>query len=217
MEIHLLGPDVLLAYAAYFVGTVSPGPSNLSIMSIAMHSGRKPAFVFAAGVVSGSMFWALLAALGMSAILMTYSSLMLFIKLLGGAYLLWLAARSARAACRAAPARDSRNIGLNGEAGAEGVKRLYLNGLGLHLTNPKAILTWISIVSLALPPGAGTIHALVIVGGCVCIGIMVFGGYALLFSTAAARRGYMRVRRWFEGVLALVFAFAGAKLLLSRT
>jgi threonine/homoserine/homoserine lactone efflux protein len=39
----------------------------------------------------------------------------------------------------------------------------------------------------------------------------------MLFSTAAARRIYVRVRRWFEGVLAVVFAFAGIKLLLSRS
>ncbi|WP_151638247.1 LysE family translocator [Noviherbaspirillum aerium] len=218
MEFHLFGPDALLAYAAYFVGTVSPGPSNLSIMSIAMHSGRKPAVIFAAGVVSGSMFWALLAALGLSALLLSYSNLLFFIKLLGGAYLLWLAAKSARAACRPAldsDSSDSREAALRGDASSG--KRLYLKGLGLHLTNPKAILTWLSIVSLALPAGAGTAHALAIVGGCVCIGILVFGGYALLFSTASARRIYLRVRRWFEGVLALVFAFAGIKLLLSRS
>lgn len=215
MEILFFGPDALLAYAAYFVGTVSPGPSNLSIMSIAMHSGRGPALTFAAGVVSGSMFWALLAALGMSAILLTYSNLLFFIKLLGGAYLLWLAAKSARAACRSEPPRAPGTAAADNEA-ASG-KALYLKGLGLHLTNPKAILTWISIVSLALPAGAGTLHALAIAGGCVCIGITVFGGYALLFSTAAARRIYLRVRRWFEGMLAAVFAAAGIKLLLSRS
>jgi len=221
MEFHFFGPDALLAYAAYFIGTVSPGPSNLSIMSVAMHSGRKPAFVFAAGVVSGSMFWALLAALGLSALLITYSNLLLFIKLFGGAYLLWLAAKSARAAWRPAPLQQASGIALHADAdaGAEAGRglRLYLKGLGLHLTNPKAILTWLSIVSLALPAGAGTSHALAVVSGCVCIGITVFGGYALLFSTAAARRIYVRVRRWFEGVLAVVFAFAGIKLLLSRS
>ncbi|WP_194726399.1 LysE family translocator [Noviherbaspirillum malthae] len=219
MEFHLFGPDALLAYAAYFIGTVSPGPSNLSIMSVAMHSGRRSAFIFAAGVVSGSMFWALLAALGLSALLVTYSNLLVFIKLFGGAYLLWLAAKSARAACRPAPLQHSSGIALRADMDAEAGsgRRLYLRGLGLHLTNPKAILTWLSIVSLALPAGADTSHALAIVGGCVCIGITVFGGYAMLFSTAAARRIYVRVRRWFEGVLAVVFAFAGIKLLLSRS
>lgn len=65
--------DVLIAYGAYFVGTASPGPSNLAIMSLAMSGGRRAALTFALGVVSGSFFWALLASLGLSAMLASYS------------------------------------------------------------------------------------------------------------------------------------------------
>ncbi|MGH8808101.1 MAG: LysE family transporter, partial [Noviherbaspirillum sp.] len=80
----LLSPDALLAYSVYFVATASPGPSNLAIMSIAMNAGRKSALTFAVGVVSGSLFWALLAALGLGATLATYSQLLIVIKLAGG-------------------------------------------------------------------------------------------------------------------------------------
>jgi hypothetical protein len=66
-----LTADVLIAYSAYFVGTASPGPSNLAIMSLAMSAGRRSALTFALGVVSGSFFWALLASLGLSALLAT--------------------------------------------------------------------------------------------------------------------------------------------------
>jgi threonine/homoserine/homoserine lactone efflux protein len=59
----LFSAHVLLAYIAYFIGTASPGPSNLAIMSLAMRSGRKAALTFALGVVSGSFCWALLASL----------------------------------------------------------------------------------------------------------------------------------------------------------
>src|SRR5690348_14073527 len=69
----LLSANLLIAYSAYFVGTASPGPSNLAIMSIASNSGRRAAFAFAAGVMSGSFFWAMLAALGLSAALTAYS------------------------------------------------------------------------------------------------------------------------------------------------
>lgn len=79
-----------------------------------------------------------------------------------------------------------------------------------------AILAWIAIVSLALPPGASVSAALSVVAGCLCLGVLVFGGYALAFSTAAARRLYGSVRGWLEGALALVFGVAGIKLLMSR-
>ncbi|MDO9166551.1 MAG: LysE family translocator [Rhodoferax sp.] len=208
-----MSADALLAYSAYFVGTASPGPSNLSIRSIAMHTGRRPAIVFAAGVISGSLFWAVLAALGLSAALTRYSSLLFMIKIFGGLYLLWLAFRSARSAWQHHPSGRVPAVAQRHES----APRVYLRGLGLHLTNPKAILAWISIVSLALPSGASTSHALSVVAGCMCIGIVVFGGYAVLFSTASARRIYGAICRWLEGVLAVVFAVAGLKLLLSRT
>lgn len=206
-----LTADVLIAYSAYFVGTASPGPSNLAIMSLAMSAGRRSALTFALGVVSGSFFWALLASLGLSAVLATCSECLAAIKVAGGIYLLWLGVKSARSAFapRAVPASDARRN--------EPLTRLYLRGLLLHLTNPKAVLVWMSIVSLAMSPADGTSHIAPIVLGCMCIGTSVFSSYALLFSTASARRVYIAVRRWLDGSLAIMFGIAGLKMLTSKT
>jgi threonine/homoserine/homoserine lactone efflux protein len=40
--------------------------------------------------------------------------------------------------------------------------------------------------------------------------------YAIAFSTAAMVRFYSRARRWIQGVLGAIFAFAGMRLLISR-
>lgn len=206
-----LSANVLLAYTAYFVGTASPGPSNLAIMSLAMGSGRKAAFGFALGVMSGSFSWALLATLGLSALLATYSQLLIAIRIAGGLYLLWLAWKSARSAL-------TPHKPMTGAARTpEPFRRLYVRGLLLHLTNPKAILVWLSIVSLAVPSSGGTSHTLTVVLGCMGIGVFVFSSYAVLFSTATARRVYGSIRRWLDGSLAIVFSVAGLKLLTSRT
>jgi threonine/homoserine/homoserine lactone efflux protein len=174
----LLSPEALFAWSAYLVGSASPGPSNLAIMATAMGSGRRAAMVFAAGEVSGAAVWALLAAVGLSALLATYSQALVAIKIAGGLYLLWLAWRAARSAFRpAAPYAEMP------AARAELLANVYARGVAMHLTNPKAIFV---------------------------------GGYALLFSTAAVRRGYLKVRRAFEGVLAVVFAIAGLRLLGAR-
>ncbi|AXE95999.1 threonine/homoserine/homoserine lactone efflux protein [Paraburkholderia terricola] len=208
-----LTADVLIAYSAYFVGTASPGPSNLAIMSLAMSAGRKSALTFALGVVSGSFFWALLASLGLSAVLASYSECLVAIKIAGGLYLLWLGFKSARSAFSAGalPANTVRQD--------EPLGRLYLRGLLLHLTNPKAILVWLSIVSLAMAPGGGASHVshtAPVVLGCMCIGVSVFSSYAVLFSTASARRVYVAIRRWLDGSLAIMFGIAGIKLLTSK-
>ncbi|SOE87879.1 Threonine/homoserine/homoserine lactone efflux protein [Burkholderia sp. YR290] len=200
--------NLLLAYAAYFVGTASPGPSNLAIMSIAAGHGRKAALMFALGVVSGSMFWATVATLGVSAALIAYSQFIIAVKIFGGLYLLWLAFKSGRnaLATTAAPV-------LNVERTST-LTSIYSRGVILHLTNPKAILVWVSIVALSSNSKGATHGALV--GGCAAIGCLVFGSYALLFSTNSARRMYVRTRRSLEGCLAVVFGIAGIRLLASR-
>lgn len=99
----------------------------------------------------------------------------------------------------------------------ESSRRLYVRGLLLHLTNPKAILVWLSIVSLAIPASGGAAHTAPVVLGCMAIGVCVFSSYAILFSTETARRVYGSIRRWLDGTLAVVFSVAGLKLLTSRS
>jgi threonine/homoserine/homoserine lactone efflux protein len=200
--------NLLLPYAAYFVGTASPGPSNLAIMSIAANHGRKAALMFALGVISGSMFWATVATLGVSAALIAYSQFIIAVKIFGGLYLLWLAFKSGRNALATAATSAmqlERTQTLTG---------VYARGAMLHLTNPKAILVWVSIVALS-SNSTGSAHSAVI-AGCAAIGCLVFGGYAVLFSTDSARRMYVRTRRSLEGCLAVVFGIAGIRLLASR-
>jgi threonine efflux protein len=211
LEGSFLTANVVIAYTAYAVGTASPGPSNLSVMATAMHHGRKSGLIFALGIVSGSTAWGLLAAFGMSAILAQYSQALIVMKILGGFYLLWLAFKSARSALK--PADFSAETGTH-------IQRTtashYLHGAAMHLTNPKAIFVWLSIVALALPPSASRSEALLIVAGCIPIGVTVFCSYALIFSTVTARRTYLRTRRWFDGTLAIVFGYAGIRMLTSR-
>ncbi|WP_206951599.1 LysE family translocator [Trinickia acidisoli] len=197
--------NLLLAYAAYFVGTASPGPSNLAIMSIAANSGRKAALAFALGVISGSMFWATVATVGISAALIAYSHFIVAIKIFGGLYLLWLAFKSGRTALSMSVASSSKTDRPTT------LKSLYMKGVLLHLTNPKAVLVWVSIVALS-SNSSGAAHGAVI-PGCAIIGCSVFSGYAFLFSMDSARRLYARTRRALEGCLAVVFGIAGLRLL----
>ena len=90
--------QLLLVYTAYVMAAASPGPANMAIMGIAMSKGRAPAMVLAAGIVTGSLFWAVLAATGISTVLSAYAGALTALKIAGGLYLLYLAYRSARSA-----------------------------------------------------------------------------------------------------------------------
>jgi threonine efflux protein len=203
------GSDLLVVYAAYVIATGSPGPSTMAIMGTAMAAGRARALALAAGVLTGSMAWAAFAGTGLSVVLASYAQVLVAIKVLGGCYLLYLAWCSARSAWRptAAPPREV----------AGGLGWVYLRGLLFHLTNPKAILSWIAVMSLGLSADASPTTVLAIIGGCAVLGACIFGGYALAFSTAPMVRLYGRARRGIEGMLAGFFAFAGIRLLLARS
>lgn len=198
---------LLMVYAVYIVGTASPGPSNMTIMAVAMQYGRRSALTLAAGVMTGSLSWAMLAATGLSAVLATYADALLAIKICGGLYLLYLAWKSGRSAL--VPAHKATITAPNAA--------LYRRGFLMHITNPKAIMSWLAVMSLGLQPDSPSFILPAILGGCAALGTTIFGGYALLFSTAPMVRAYTKARRWIEGSLACLFSYAGLRLLLSRT
>ena len=154
--------QLVLVYTAYVIASASPGPSNMAIMAVAMSHGRVPAVVLAAGIVTGSLFWAILAATGISTILSAFAGALVVLKIAGGLYLLYLAYRSARSALAAAkPPTLSR-----AEVSRVDYAALYRRGVLLHLTNPKAILAWMAIMTLGLKPDAAPYTLAAILGGC---------------------------------------------------
>ncbi|MDH7791486.1 LysE family translocator [Ochrobactrum sp. AN78] len=205
--------QLLLVYTTYVIAAGSPGPSNMRIMGVAMNQGRKAGLMFAAGVVTGSIFWGLMAATGVSAILTRFAEALIILKIFGGLYLLYLAFNAGRAAMTSDAKIATR--APNGEAFLSGGE-LYRRGLLLHLSNPKSILSWIALVTLGLGTNSSWSHLVAFLGGCIVLSITIFCGYAIVFSTAPMVRLYRSARRWIEGILAAVFGLAGIRLLLSR-
>lgn len=204
-------PDLLLLYAAFALAVASPGPSTMMIMSTAMKLGRIPALSLAMGVSAGSFTWGLLAAAGVSALIAAHASALQVIKLLGGAYLMFLAWRSARSALtRDAPQATDETLVR------EPLRRLMLRGYLMHLINPKAILGWTAIIAIGLPGQAPGVVLVAILAGCLVISLTLNCSYALVFSSAPMAAAYRRLRRWIDVTLAGFFAFAGVKLLSAR-
>jgi threonine/homoserine/homoserine lactone efflux protein len=200
---------MLLAYTAFVIGVASPGPSVLAVMGTAMAQGRARALALASGIVCGSLCWGLCAAFGLAALMERWSGALAIVKAIGGLYLLWMAWQAARKVRRAAGAPASKVVN-------EGYARTCARGLAMHLTNPKSIVVWLSVVSLALPAGARQADALAFVASCATISASIFCCYALAFSTQAARRAYRAGERWVNAVLAGVFTYAGVRMLLAR-
>src|SRR5215471_5314223 len=80
-------------FAGGGVMTVSPGPDSLLVLRTAVVAGPAKAFAAAAGICTGLLAWALVAALGISAILAGSMFLYDLLKWAGAAYLCWLGVR----------------------------------------------------------------------------------------------------------------------------
>lgn len=204
-------PQLLVAWTAYLIATASPGPAVLAIITTSISEGRKAGLALAFGVLSGSYVWAMLTASGLSALIRAYGQAIIILKIAGACYLFWLAYNALRTATR----NDARQIELTAHARTP-LKRLYLKGLGIHLTNPKAIFNWIMLVSLGMPEGAPIGVTATFIGGCMVIGLLIFCGFAIVFSLSPVHRAYLRSRRLIESLMAGFFAFSGLKLLTSR-
>ncbi len=211
-QLSLFLPSILLAYAAFLLSIMSPGPNILAIMGTSMSISRSSGVALALGVASGSFCWGVLTATGLSALLASYAAALIVIKVAGGLYLLWLAYKSFRAAAA------QHDIAAKTLAGRTLTPRgYYLRGLTIQMTNPKAALAWIAIMSLGLKADAPWWVAASVVIGTTSFSVAIHYTYAVVFSTPPMVRLYSKARRWIQGLLGAFFTFAGIKLLMTRT
>ena len=152
-------PQVVTAYLVYLVAVLSPGPATMAIASASLGQGRRHGLTIAAGIFCGSMTWAIAASLGLAAILSQYAQALILMRILGGLYLLYLAWRAFRSAASSIDPLSVTKV-------ASSLKRTFLMGYAIHLTNPKAIFAWLAIISLGLPTGATPTAVAIIVCGC---------------------------------------------------
>ncbi|MBL1422610.1 MAG: LysE family transporter [Alphaproteobacteria bacterium] len=207
-EFYLYLPGILLAYAAFSLGIFSPGPNILAIIGTSMSVGRKSGIALAMGVATGSFTWAMLTAVGLSALLTQYAYALFVIKIVGGLYLLWLGYKSLRSAMSD---YDLTATTLDGETRT--AFGYYSRGYIVQMTNPKAALSWVAIISLGLAPDAPLWVAAVIVTGATLMSIIMHYVYAVAFSTNLMVRVYSKARKYIQATLGIFFVGAGIKLL----
>lgn len=205
-------PGIFLAYSVFLIAILSPGPNILAVIGTSMSVGRSSGLALAMGVASGSLMWAVLTVAGLSVLLASYAFSLFYIKIFGGLYLLWLAYKSFKSA---ASDHDIEATTLAG--GKMSASGFVLRGFTIQMTNPKAAFSWIAIISLGLQQGAPLWVGAVIVAGTVLMSIIMHALYAIAFSTPVMVRAYGRARRSIQAGLGLFFAFAGLKLLTSRS
>ncbi len=207
MDIHIFLPNILLAITTYVIFTGSLGPATLAIMTVSMNQGRGKGVIYALGNIAGSTSWAALAAVGLTEFLNQYLIALVVIKIIGGSYLLWIAYKSLKSSL-------SSDLSLSEiDPKQWSNKKMFVYGLMLSLTNPKAFFGWLAVLAIGVQPGAPVWVLASIVVSCAFLGTVIFVSYAVVFSSQKAIDLYRWMRRPFDALMAGAFGFAGYKLL----
>ncbi len=211
-QLYEYAGGLILVYAAFGLGLLTPGPNIVAVIATSMSVNRKSGMSLASGVACGTCLWSLLAAAGLAALLAKYAFILFYLKILGGLYLLWLAYK----VLRSAASDRERSIDLN--ASKQGSQIAYiLKGLAIQMSNPKAPLAWFAILPLCIDPAAPLWVWLAIILGTTTMSIAGHLAYAIVFSSVPAIAAYKKARRVIESGIGAFFTFAGFKLLLSNS
>jgi threonine/homoserine/homoserine lactone efflux protein len=198
---------LLAILAAITVGAMSPGPSFIMVARTSIAGTTGTGLAAALGMGIGGTVFAALALLGLIALLAQVAWLYAGLKLLGGLYLLYLAAmlwRGARRPLDAAVAATPSGAGL---------VRAFLFGLMTQISNPKTAVFYAGTFAALLPPSPPLWLALVLPA---CIFAIEAGWYAIValaFAAERPRAAYLRAKHVVDRVAGGVMGLLGLRLI----
>lgn len=134
--------------AVIVLGMVStPGPNMMYLVSRSLTQGRRAGMISLFGVITGFVVYLLATAAGLTLLFTAVPELFLTVKVLGAAYLLWLALGMLRGT-RNAFRPDAR-------LPHHSARRLYAMGATTCLLNPKMALVYGALLPQFVEPGRG--------------------------------------------------------------
>src|SRR5437868_12956333 len=170
---------------------LTPGPAVLLVLATALRRGPRASVASTLGILSANSIYFALSATGLGALLLASYRIFFLIKWAGAAYLIYLGVKALLS--------KSGTFGNTEVAGgsSRSSSRLFMDGLLLQLSNPKAIVFFAALLPQFIDP-AGRLALQVFVLGLtsVCIEFLVLLSYGLAAGRAMAVARQPRYARW---------------------
>ena len=185
--------DLALFAATVFVLNATPGVDMMLVLASTLKRGVRAGLMTALGVAAGCVVHTLLAAFGMAALLATSAAAFSVLKLVGAAYLVWLAIGMFRAAADAAesPAdvRTNEPAALARESSRATGWPAFRRGVLTNALNPKVALFFLALLPQFIDADAPhkTLAFLFLGAWVIVQGFAFLAGFVLL--VAPLRRG----------------------------
>jgi len=141
---------LLIICALHFVAQLSPGPDVLLVAKSSASTTRANTLKIILGISAGVVVWVALTLLGFTVLLEQWPWIQQVLMLIGGLFL----AKMGYAMLRGGIATLKQNTNLDGVI-EQPPKNYFLLGLYTNLANPKIVIYFSSVFSLALSSTAG--------------------------------------------------------------
>nr|WP_246413582.1 LysE family translocator [Rubricella aquisinus] len=196
--------EFIAVWVFFGINILSPGPNVLNTIGTAMGSGRRAGLACAIAVGPGVAIWSLATVLGVAALFRVVPWAETLLTGIGAALLIWFATRFFK--------RARARVSVDATKGMS-ARRAFLGSLAILATNPKAMTTWLVILSVFPVDRAtpGDMALLVVGSSILAVTGHVF--YALMFSTRPAARIYARWAPVVNAGVGVFFLFVAAKLI----
>jgi threonine/homoserine/homoserine lactone efflux protein len=196
----MVAPVTLVAFALVAFGlALTPGPNMAYLVSRSICQGRAAGLVSLGGVALGYVLYMLLSALGLTALLLAVPYAYDAIRLLGAAYLAWMAWTAVRPG--GASPFEVRDVP------ADSARGLFVKGFLTNLLNPKIAAIYLSLLPQFLDRDSGGVLAQTLTLGALqaVISVAVNATIVVMAGTIstflAARPFWGRVQRWLMGTV----------------
>lgn len=202
--------SVTLAQLAVFIGTLSvailsPGPGVIAVSQGAFAMGRARALPYGWGLAVGASLWCLFALAGLTVLFRVLPWTFLALKLLGGAYLVWIAWKMWRHAADPLPDPADKRFGTG-----------FWGGLVLNLSNPKPALFYSAVLLSIFPAALSLADKSLIYLTALGVELSFYTGLATLMALPLLRRRYYAAKFWIDRSAAGLIGLLGASLILRR-
>jgi len=167
-------------FAASVLLGLSPGPDNIFVLTQSALRGALAGLIVTLGLSTGLVVHTTAVALGVAAIFQASVLAFTTLKLIGAAYLVYLAWHAFRASAVGIAGDGSRDVA------AITHWQLYRRGIIMNVTNPKVSIFFLAFLPQFADPARGPLSLQMMLLGAVFIvsTLLVFGGVALLAGTA---------------------------------
>jgi threonine/homoserine/homoserine lactone efflux protein len=200
--------SILVAQA---LGAISPGPSFLFVVRTSAALSRRDGIAAAVGMGLGAAIVTSLALVGVRAVIAQVEWLYIGFKLLGGAYLVYLAFRLWQGSMTEAPLQSDELTPKRG------LGKSFLLALATQLSNPKTVVVIGGIYAALLPAHVPLWMYLAIPP----IDFVMEGGWytfvAVAMSSSRPRSFYLGARGWIDRAAGAVLGALGLRLIYEST